>query len=511
MKATKMIVIITALLAAPLAALAQDDTSDAASAPVKALAGPVTPALSDTNAAAESYPTNGLILNFHDVPLNAVLNYLSVKAGLIVVSDANLQGTVTLVAKQPVSTNEIVELLNGQLAKNNLGAILQGRTLTIMDNERIKSLAGTPVKLLTNGANSLLNGDQIVTAIMPVNTLNPSQLVKDLEKLIPSNASVTANDAGSAVLMTAPGKDIHRISEIIYALDSSSVSDVEVFSLKYADAKSVASELKEVFQSADSDVTRATSRNNFGRGRGGGPGGGFPFMGGGGGGGGGNNNEDSKNAQTHAVFTSDDQMNAVVASAPPSYMPWVSNVIFELDKESQDITEIKVVKLRHADPVEIAAELADLFPSTTSNDQNNRNMGFRFAPPWMQQNNGNNNQSQRMKQQQTVLAVADRRTESVVVTASVSMMEQITNMIAALDQGTAGMTHVTAIHLDSADPSSVEQTMAGLFPNTGAASSTTTTTALSARATGNNNSMSSSTTSSTSGFGSSGTGASAIH
>jgi hypothetical protein len=131
----------------------------------------------------------------------------------------------------------------------------------------------------------------------------------------------------------------------------------------------------------------------------------------------------------------------------------------------------------------------------------------------MQQNNsGNSGKSDRAKLQTSVLAVADRRTESVVVTASKDMMEQITNMIAALDEGTAGMTHVTAIHLDSADPASVELTINGLFNNTGAASSTTTTTALSARTQGNNQTQSSSATSSTSGFGATGTGgASAVH
>jgi type II secretory pathway component GspD/PulD (secretin) len=366
---------------------------------------------------------------------------------------------------------------------------------------------------LSTGPNSIANTDEIVTEIMPVITLNPAQLVKDLETLIPSGATVTANDAGSAIIMTAPGKDIHRISEIIADLDSSSVSDVEVFTLKYADAKSVASELKEVFQSADSDVSRASARNNFaGRGGRGFPGGGFNPFGGGGGGGGNGNSDDTKNSQTHAIFTSDDQMNAVIASAPPSYMPWVSNVIDQLDQPSQDITEIKVVKLKHADPVEIASELADLFPSTTSNDQNNRNMGFRFAPPWMQQNNNaGNGKSDRMKLQTTVQAVADRRTESVIVTASKDEMEQITNMIAQLDEGTAGMTHVTAIHLDSADPASVEETIQALFLNQGTASSQQTTTALSARTTGNNNSMSSSSTSTTSGFGNSSSGSSAIH
>jgi type II secretory pathway component GspD/PulD (secretin) len=454
---------------------------------------------------AEIVPTNGIVLNFQDAPFSTVLNYLSAKAGFIIVYDADLKGTVSIVAKQPIGTNEIVGLLNEQLSKNNLTSILEGRTLRIMDSERAKTYALTPIKVATK-PNQVGMTEKIVTEILPVSTLKPAQLVKDLESLIPKSATVTANEAGGAIIMTAPERDIHRISEIISALDSSAVSDVEVFSLRYADAKSVASELKEIFQTADSDVTRAGTRNNFG-----GPGGpgfggppGFP----GGGGGGESSESSSKNGAAHAVFVSDDQMNAVVASAPPDYMRTITNVIAELDKPSEEVTEIRVFKLKHADPTEVADELANVFPSSsTSSDQNNRSMGFQFGPFGPMQNSANSSQSTRMKRQSTVSAVADKRTQSVVVTASKNSMGQIKGLIASLDEGNQGMTHVTAISLSGADPSSVQLTLAGLFQSQGSTSSSQTESALSARTQANNNNQSSATSSTTSGFGSSSRGA----
>jgi general secretion pathway protein D len=452
-------------------------------------------------------PTNGFILNFHDAPLNAVLNYLSEKAGLIIMSDVDLKGTVSVEAKQPVTTGEVVELLRAELARNNYAVILSGRTLTIMDAARAKTSALTPIIVNNSGPKQIPINDEVVTEILPVQILQPAQLVKDLASLIPSGDTVTANEAGNAIIMTASQKDVHRISEIIVALDRSAVSDVSVFVLRYADAKSVAAELKEIFQSADSDVTRAGARNGFGQGGpGGGMGPGFP----GGGGGGGDGDDSTKNAQTRAVFVSDDQMNAIVASAPPDYLQTVSNVIVDLDQPSQDITEIKVFRLKHADPSEIAEELSNLFPSSNSgSDQNTRSMGFQFNP-FQQQTQGGSTQSTRMTRKSTVLAVADRRTESVVVTASRDSMVEIKGMIAALDDGNQGMTRVSAIRLQSADPASVQQTISGLFLSQGSSSSSQTSTALSARAQGNVNSQSSSTTSSTSGFdiGSSGTSAS---
>jgi hypothetical protein len=203
-------------------------------------------------------------------------------------------------------------------------------------------------------------------------------------------------------------------------------------------------------------------------------------------------------------------MNAVIASAPPSYMPYITNVIASLDQPSQDVTEIKVFKLKHADPVEIADELGTLFPNSNStSDQNNRSMGFRFTPPWMQQQQPSNTKSDRAKLQTSVVAVPDRRTESVIVTASKDLMGEIKGMVEALDDGDAGITKVTAIRLESADPAAVQLTLSGLFLNTGSPSSSTTSSALSAREQGNVNSQSTSTSSTTSGFGL-GTGGSGV-
>jgi type II secretory pathway component GspD/PulD (secretin) len=263
----------------------------------------VTPAVPDA-----PVPTNGLYLNFHDMPLNAVLNYLSSKAGLTIISDVDLSGKVSLVALHPLTTNEVITLLNMELSKNNYTATLNDKTLSITSSDKAKSAA--PIQVGRSPKDIPVDA-KIVTEILPVHTLNAQQLIKDLEKLIPSGDDVTANEAGNAVIMTAPQKDAHRISEIISALDSSALSDVAVFFMHYGDSKSVASELKEIFQSADSEVAGA-ARGASGGGSGRMRFGGFPGMGGSGG-----ESESSKNSTTHAVFANDDQANAVIASAPP--------------------------------------------------------------------------------------------------------------------------------------------------------------------------------------------------
>jgi type II secretory pathway component GspD/PulD (secretin) len=513
-------IVLAALAAAGLATAADTETNapqtgvatPAAKAP-PATNAPVTnapatnaPAIAGTSDAADLAPTNAVRMNFHEAPLNTVLNYLSKRMGFAINSDVDIHGTATIVSEQPVGTNEVIELLGAALAKNNYAVSRNGRILTITTADSAKTGPLTPVNHPESPADIPIN-DQIATDVLPVHTLNPTQLKKDLDELVPPGATLDANEAGNALVMTGRQKDIHRFAEIIAALDSSSVSEVEVFVLKFADAKSVADELKEVFQSPDSNVSRADARTRF-QGRGGGGGGFGGFGGFGGGGGGGNTSSDSseKNASNKAVFTSDDQMNAIIASAPPDYFPMISNVVDQLDQPTSDITMIKVFHLKYADATEIANELSSLFPDDTSNNnQNNRSMGTRFLPPWMQPQTPANNKSARMTRQALVRAVPDPRTASVIITTSKDQMQEIASMIEDLDNNSAQVQHVHAYDLSTADPVTVQAALTALFsgPNTKASTTSQNASALAQRQQNNAQQQQATTTT---GFGTMGSG-----
>src|SRR2546421_1526766 len=54
----------------------------------------------------------GIILNFKDASIDAVLEQLSEGAGFIVVKENKPEGKGTLLSKQPIKSDEIVPLLN---------------------------------------------------------------------------------------------------------------------------------------------------------------------------------------------------------------------------------------------------------------------------------------------------------------------------------------------------------------------------------------------------------------
>lgn len=190
------------------------------------------------------------------------------------------------------------------------------------------------------------------------------------------------------------------------------------------------------------------------------------FPGGGGGfqGGGGNRNAGSSGglqAATQVTAVADEYSNSLIILAPDNYQVAISNLVAQLDVPVEDITELRVFPLMNSDPTEMAQVLTSLFPDTTSANTG-RGAGFFFG------GRGNTaassaNSSERSKRQSKVLAVADPRTSSVIVSASKDLMEQIVPMIQKLDESSSKKQKVFVYSLENADSADVEAVLKNLF------------------------------------------------
>lgn len=404
-----------------------------------------------------------LRLNFRGAPLDLVLDYLSEAAGFTVMLETDVSGTVDVWSNQPLTRDEAVDVLNSALNRNGYAAIRDGKKLTVVTKEEAKK-RNIPVR---SGYNPELipKNDEIVTQILPVRYINAVQLITDLQPLLPESATMTANEGGNALVITDTQANIRRIAEIIAALDTtvSSVSTVRVFALRYADAKELAETIDDLFEEA------ASAGNNNDRGRRGG----FPGFGRGGRGDDGDQAQNTTGLQaaTKVTAVADEHSNSIIVAAPEEYIPMIQDLIASVDTAVQDVTELRVFFLKNADPVEMADILSNLFPNSNSSDNSNRGPGFRFGGgPFgrggdnnNRNNNNNNDESARAMKQNQVLAVADARTSSIVVSASHDQMEQIAAMIDQLDSSSSRKQKVFVYSLENADVQEVETILRGLF------------------------------------------------
>ncbi len=354
-------------------------TAAVTNAPAAALVAPAPPLAAADPAATNAAPQAseppplaangepGLRLNFRGVPLDMVLNYLSEAAGFIIVLDTKLTGKVDVWSNQPLTKDEAVNLLNSVLAKNGYTAIRNGRTLTIVNRDEAKT-KDIPVKTGSNPDNIPKN-DGIVTQIIPVRFVNAVQLIKDLQPLVPTAATMTANEAGNAIIITDSEANIHRIAEIIHAIDGGAedVTEVRVFHLMFADPTEMAELLGNVFP----DESKATDDNRTPV-RFGGPFGGFFGRGGGGG-----NNAaaqtqgQSGKKKSKVIAVADLRTSSVVVSATANLMEQIAGMVAQLDANPAKKKKVFVYSLQNADVRQVQQVLQDMFPnSTTANNRN---------------------------------------------------------------------------------------------------------------------------------------------
>lgn len=397
-----------------------------------------------------------LRLNFRGVPLDMVLNYLSEAAGFIINLETEVQGRVDVWSNQPLSRSEAIDILNSVLNKNGYAALRQGRTLTIVSRDEAKK-RNIPV-ISGNDPSTIPDNDAIVTQIIPVRFISATQLVKDLQPLLPTSAELSANEGGNSLVLTDTQSNIKRMTEIVHALDQAiaSVSKVQVFSLEFSDAKSVATTITSLFQ------TQETSRNNQG-----GPGRFFAQFQGGPGGANRSASASTGSANGRAptprvVAVADERSNSVIVSAPEEQMALIDEIIKGIDTNVDDITELRVFRLKHADPQETADLLTSLFedPTTSRQSGNNRqNRQFRFGG-----NNAAAAASERTVKQTRVVAVPDLRTRSVVVSAARNLVDQIGLIVSQLDNDPARKQKVFVYSVENTDPQAVQEVIQSLFP-----------------------------------------------
>jgi type II secretory pathway component GspD/PulD (secretin) len=256
---------------------------------------------------------------------------------------------------------------------------------------------------------------------------------------------------------------------IVTALDTSiaSVTSIKVFPLRFADAKALATVVQQLFapQTTAFGGQGGRAQQFFNMMQRGGPGGGGGGPGGGGGGPGGATGGSTAGG-AKVVASADEYSNSLIVSAAPETMATITTMVEQVDQAVDDLTVIRVFALENADPADLADQLSQLFPDESRTGSGNQRGGVRFfgGGPFGQvagvQSNGT---SQRNLKKSRVLAVADPRTSSLIVTASSELMPQIAEMVAKLDASPAKKENVAVFDLQNANPQDVYQILQDLF------------------------------------------------
>ena len=220
-----------------------------------------------------------------------------------------------------------------------------------------------------------------------------------------------------------------------------------------------------------------------------------------------------------ATLTANQDSNSLVVTDTNINIRHIVEIVSALDTSADTVSTMKVFQLKNADPVEMAQLITNIFSSPSQGQGANASRGGATGGfpgfPGFGGRGGSTGGGSRTggasgrtggggaastSRSTPVVAIADARTYSVIVTASKDAMPEIGEIIAQLDASTARKQKVFVYTMENADVKQVETVLKNLFQSSNSRATTSTQTdPLATRAANNSQTTSTNNTLSTSG------------
>ena len=291
---------------------------------------------------------------------------------------------------------------------------------------------------------------------------NPKALASEMVR-------ITAEPRTNSIIVSATEDNVKLIEELILKLDdrSAGATKLKLYALRFADATNASKLVNDLF---------AETPTNSQQGRSGGGGGGrgqqmLPaWMTGQGQG---QTNNLTATQEVRAV--PDIRTNSILVAANEQKLLIIDDVVRELDRQVDDLLEVKIYKLQNADPAQMATVLQSLFrPQVQASQNAGRSTGNQGGGGQGRQlgvAGGASTGSSGLLPSQEVEITSDVRTRSVVVKASREYVKVMDEVIKQLDQDPTETVSTYVIPLRNADAASLAVTLQNLLKTTGTGSS----------------------------------------
>lgn len=194
------------------------------------------PAFSETPAANMKPPTDdSLTINMKDADILAFVQWASQFTPKHIIVDPRVKGTVTVISNAPVKKEEAFQIFLSVLEVNNFTAIETEDAIKILPSSDAK----TNEIPLSNEKNPG-KGDEMVVRIIKIKNISAQQLVTFLRPLLPQQGiSLAAYPESNSLLVTDRAANVDRIIQIIQSIDNTGSINIEVVPLKFASAKEI--------------------------------------------------------------------------------------------------------------------------------------------------------------------------------------------------------------------------------------------------------------------------------
>ena len=198
-------------------------------------------------------PENGLTLDFKDADIHTLIKYISEATGRNIITDPSVKGKVTVYSPVKISPDEAFETFVSILQVQGYAVQKSGTAYKVVP---LKEGLGQGEDAFV-GRRMGSEMETVTTQIIPLKVGVASELAKVLPALLGKDHAISAYTPSNTIAITAPAPNVAKAMAFIDQVESSETTgNAATIALQYGDSKTLASTLSKVLKSRDEEYAK---------------------------------------------------------------------------------------------------------------------------------------------------------------------------------------------------------------------------------------------------------------
>jgi len=184
---------------------------------------------------------NNITLSLDDADITDLIRWASEITGKNIILHPNIQGKVTVLARQPMDQDEAYQVFLSTLQVHGLTVIEENGSLKVIPNAQAKESA---IPLVGNNPENA--SEDIVVQIVKVKNISALDLTNLVRPLIPQSGYLAAYPQTNTLIIADRANNIQKILSLIDRIDQAGTVEIELIPIQFANANAIISVLGKV-------------------------------------------------------------------------------------------------------------------------------------------------------------------------------------------------------------------------------------------------------------------------
>ncbi|MBJ8379311.1 type II secretion system secretin GspD [Citrobacter cronae] len=311
--------------------------------------------------------------NFDNADIQTFVNIIGQNMGKTILIDPDVKASISVRSNDTFNEDEYYQFFLSVLDLYGFSIItLDNGLLKVVRSEQVKTMPGRLISGTKPG-----KGDELVTRIVSLENVPARVLSPLLRQMLDGGkvGNVVHYEPSNALIITGKASTVNRLLEVVKRVDVMGDAKEQVFTLKYASATDLA------------DVLNDLAREN---------------------------GKEAKPATLQTRIVADKRSNALIVSGSDRARARMAQLISRLDTQDQGEGNTRVWYLKYAK----ADKLVEVLTGVTQKMKDEKSSASKSSA-----SSSNND----------ISITADEQTNSLVITADQSILQQLEDVIAKLD------------------------------------------------------------------------------